>query len=170
MKRSQDYLILQERMINRVIAQDVMMNLDYVGSWVKDSEFRFLDISERTAEILYGKDSNYCIGKTDYHIAQDCGLEMSEDQFAEVCRASDNYVQGEKPVTFIELLSDTKGEKHIWKTIKSIKVIDGVKYYYGFAVFLDFIVGGYERAFEFLKQPNLKKINDNLYVETIDKK
>jgi hypothetical protein len=161
-----EYYTSKNRIFSRTIAQDVMMNMDCVGSWVKDANFRFLDISEQTSRILYDRSSNQCIGLTDYCISKQAGLQISEDQFAEICRASDLYLKGKEPKVFLELITDTKGGKHIWKTIKAIKEIDDKMYYYGFAIFNDVIYGSYDLAYEKFKQelPLLEKINDFLYI------
>lgn len=161
-----DYYTSKNRLFSRAIAQDVMMNMDMVGSWVKDANFRFLDISEQAAKILYNRSSNQCIGLTDFCIARQCGLQMEEGQFAEICRASDLHLKGKEPRVFLELITDTVGNKHIWKTIKAIKEIDNNLYYYGFAIFNDVLLGSYEAAYEkYLKElPILEKVNEFLYI------
>jgi len=171
-KDKTEYNEARNRVQKRAIAQDVMMSLDFVGSWVKDENFNFLEISEQTARLLFNLSSNECIGRNDYEIAKSCGLDMSETQFGDICRASDNYTKhNQQPVTFIELLEDTKGNKHIWKTIKCTKILDGKEYHYGFATFCDVIRGSYEKAYEMFQHelPRLEKINETLYVYNIDK-
>jgi hypothetical protein len=147
-------------------AREIMMDLSFAGTWLKDENFNFLEISEKTANMLFDKTSDECIWRNDFDISREAGLEMSEELFDTVCRASDNYASEDKPTTFIEFITDTKGEKHIWETIKSTKIVRGKKYYYGYALFLDVIFGSYELAYQnFLKQ-NTVRINDNLFYFT----
>lgn len=154
------------RLYGRLLAQDILMSLPYVGMWVKNSRFELLEISEQASLILYDKLSNQCVGLTDYQIARDCGSEMSEEQFAHVCRGSDLYLKDDLPKTFIELITDIKGKPRVWKTIKSKVYMGDDFYYFGFATFLDIMMGGYDQAyFSFEKDlPKLKKLNNNLYV------
>lgn len=153
------------RLYSRVLARDVVMNLPYIGVWVKNSKFELLEISEQAAQMLYNRTSNDCIGLTDYHIARECGSTVDERQFADICRASDLALQDDKPVQFIELIQDTKGTPHIWKTIKSKSCNNGECYYFGFALFLDVMFGSYREAERhvILERPHIHKINETLY-------
>lgn len=162
-----DYYVTRNRMLSRALAQDIITGLDFAGLWVKDMEFQFLEVSDKVAEILYSRKSNDCIGKSDFVIAKEAGLSMTEAQFAKVCRASDLYVKDHRRShRFIELLEDTRGEKHIWRTIKCVKARGDQEYYFGFAVFLDEYYGGYDSALQVLKRDidSLEKLSDNLYV------
>jgi len=154
------------RLYSRLIAQDVLMSLPYIGMWVKNRKFELLEISEQAAILLYNRTSNQCVGLTDYCITRECGVDVSEEQFANICRASDLYLKGDKPDTFIEFIVDTKGNKHIWKTVKANAYMEGEGYYFGFAIFLDVMLGSYEAAYAKFENDlhDLKKINDNLYV------
>ena len=138
-------------------------------------KFRFLEVSEKVAKILYNAESNDCIWKTDFEIAKERGLAEDEKQFAEVCRASDEYVlksakDGQYQIfTFIEYLQDTKGFPHIWKTQKGIVPRDEGKgkYYWGQANMLN-VLYGYEQAnlrtVKKLENREIKPINNNLFV------
>ena len=153
------------RLYSRIIAQDVLMGLPYIGMWVKNSKFELMEISEQAAKILYNRTSNECVGLTDYQIAQECGAVVSEKQFADICRASDLSLKDEKPVVFIEFIEDTSGRKHIWKTIKANVALHEEKYYFGFAMFMDEMLGGYEAAISCFERdlPLLIKVNAKLY-------
>ena len=155
-----------KRLYGRLVAQDAMMSLSYVGMWVKNSKFELLEISDKAASILYDRLSNQCVGLTDYCIAKECGMDVTEDQFANVCRASDLYLTDDKPRYFIEFISDTLGNKHIWKTIKSKVYIEDDCYYFGFATFLDVTLGSYEAAYEYFHSDmyKLEKLNERLFV------
>ena len=96
----------------------------------------------------------------------------NEKMFAEICRASDEYVlnnhDGDKyqVFRFIELINDTKGGKHVWCTMKGIvpREVGKGKYFWGRADFLDALMG-YDNAIEFVKnEQKLKKLSDNLYI------
>lgn len=154
------------RLYNRLVAQDVMMSLAYVGMWVKNSKFELLEISDQAASILYNRLSNQCVGLTDYCIAKEAGLDITEEQFANVCRASDLYLTDDKPKHFIELISDTQGNEHIWKTVKSKVYMGGNYYYFGFATFLDVVLGSYEAANVYFHNDmdKLEKLNGRLFV------
>ena len=154
------------RLYGRLVAQDVMMSLPYVGMWVKNSKFEFLEISEHAAQILYGRFSNQCVGLTDYDIAKESGMTVTEEQFAIVCRASDTYAKDDKPRTFIEIVTDVEGNDHIWKTIKSKVTVDADHYYFGFAMFLDVMCGDYASASSVLyyDSDKLEKLNERLFV------
>jgi hypothetical protein len=154
------------RLYGRLVAQDVMMSLSYVGMWVKNSRFELLEISDQAASILYNRLSNQCVGLTDYCIAKEGGMNISEDQFANICRASDLYLTDAKPKYFVELISDTHGNEHIWKTIKSKVYIEDDYYYFGFATFLDVVLGSYEAANDYFHSDmdKLEKLNERLFV------
>jgi hypothetical protein len=165
---SEEYFESRDRMFSRATAQDIMMNLDFIGTWVKDTNYKFLEISESVAQILYKKNSNYCIGKSDFCIAKEIGMDVDETVFANICRASDSYAKESKKIeTFFEFISDMDGNKHLWKTIKFVKVIDGKEFICGFAIFMDVVKGSYEKAYICFEKdlPHLKKINENLYVD-----
>ena len=153
------------RLYGRLVAQDVMMSLPYVGMWVKNSKFELLEISDQAASILYDRLSNQCVGLTDYCIAKECGMNVTEDQFANVCRASDLYLTDYKPKCFIEFISDAHGNEHIWKTIKSKVYVEEEYYYFGFATFLDVMLGSYVAANELFHSDmcKLERINDRLF-------
>ena len=166
------YRKVEERYHKRIIASDIMDWLKNVGRWVKDMDYSFLDISEEAANILNWLSPNECIGKTDFDIAKEQGLNICEDWFAKICRGSDLYILENplewlyKTATFIELLTSSTGVKHIWRTVKGIvppKEGEG-RYYWGQAEFLDRTIG-YGKALEMIENdPNLIKINKNLYV------
>lgn len=168
------YNEIKKRILMRNEAADVISNLGCFGFWVKDMHFRFLEISEKTSDILYSCSSDKCIGKTDFEIAKELGLTSTdEQQFAEVCRASDKYVlnnskDGQYQIfRFIELINDTNGNKHIWETVKGIvpKEVGKGKYYFGYANFLDEIMGGYDNAFKWVEdhKKHLTILNPSLY-------
>jgi len=154
------------RLYKRLTAQDVLMSLPYIGMWVKNKDFELLEISEQAAVLLYNRTYNECVGLTDYQIAKECGSTVSEEQFAHICRASDLYLKDDKPQTFLELVTDTTGKPHIWKTVKANISVEGEQFYFGFATFLDVMLGGYEAAYKKLQEelPLLEKLNDNLYI------
>ena len=153
------------RLYSRLLAQDVIMNMPFTGMWVKNSKFELLEISEQAANLLYNKTSNDCIGLTDYHIAREGGLDLTEDQFSEVCRSSDLMLCNNKPKTYIEFLKDTEGKNHIWKTVKTKMCLNGECYYFGFAIFLDTLMG-YEAAIERVERDIalVDRVNENLLV------
>lgn len=169
-----EYLRLKERLHLRTIASDVINSLPTCGWWVKDLDFIFYDISEKASDILYNMKSDDCIWKTDFQIAQECWYEKNEAQFAEVCRWSDIYVlnnpNGDKYHNhiFFEYITDTKWNKHIWKTIKWIypNEVWEEKYFYGMAVFMDELYWWYENAHDIVQKelPNLIKLTNSLYV------
>lgn len=162
-----EYYITKNRMLSRAVAQDVITSIDSIGVWVKDMEFKFLEISDRAAKILYGHNSEQCIGKSDFEIARSKGLTLTEAQFSDVCRASDTYVRDcRKTTRFIELLKDVKGNPHVWRTTKGISARWNQEYYFGIAMFIDHFYNSYDVALEILERemPMLRKINDNLYV------
>ncbi len=168
---------VRDRTRARIKASDVLFNLETAGFWVRDENFKWLDISEKASDILYGRKSKDCIGKTDLEIAEESEFVKDPDLFCRVCRQSDIYVlenpQNEKynNYTFIEIIEDTKGNKHIWKTTKGIhprKVQEWKKYFhYGMTLFMDEMLGEKwaEKWFKKQKEVNdIKKINDWLYV------
>ena len=171
---SQEYHQAKNRSILSAKAIGVLFNLNIAGFWVKDMDFKFMDISEVASDILYGMKSEDCVGKTDFEIARDINPETDEKQFAEVCRASDKYVLdnpiGDKyySYTFVELLRDTKGNPHIWQVIKGVhpeEVGEG-KYFYGFARFMDVATGSFDNALHWFEKErkSLTKLNENLYI------
>ena len=162
-RRRKDY---QKRRMFRAVGQDVIMNVPYIGIWAKNSQFELLEISDYASLTLYNRYSSQCIGLTDYAIAKECGSNMTEKQFADVCRASDLCLTDDKPKTFIEFITDTQGNPHIWKTVKSKVFIENETYYFGFATFLDVMLGSYEAAqLKFMSDSHdLIMINDNLFV------
>ena len=157
-------------MLARTEASDVMANLKNTGSWIKDMEFKFLDITEEASNILYGILGRECIGKTDLELAKIAGVECTEDMFSEVCRGSDLFIYNNaknwiyKDTIFIELITSITGNKHIWQTTKGIKPPQEWhgRYYHWEAVFLDRLLW-YENALKVLENPLLEKLNDNLY-------
>jgi hypothetical protein len=50
---TQDYKEILERITARTIASDVLANIPTIGFWVKDMDYRFLEISETASQILY---------------------------------------------------------------------------------------------------------------------
>ena len=166
------YQEVETRFNKRLQAEEIMSWLKNVGWWVKDMNYSFLDISQESAKILYWLHPDDCVGKTDFDIVKEQGLSVCEEMFAKICRGSDLYILENplqwkyKSATFIELLTSSTGEKHIWRTVKGIvppKEWQG-RYIWGQAEFLDRIMG-YKKALEMIKNdPNLIKINDNLYV------
>lgn len=151
--------------MDKKLTIDFVIDLEFAGTWLKDENFNFLEISKKVAKILYDKDACECVGRNDFDISRELGSKLSEEQFAEICRASDTYVENfGEPATFIEFITDTKGEQHIWETTKRMQIVNGKRYYYGFAMFLDVICGNYEMALkDFMKQQTIK-INDNLFL------
>ena len=168
-----EYNEIKKRMLLRTLASDIIYSLPQIGFWVKDMNFTFLDISEKASDILYGLSSNECVGYTDAEIARKAGIEMSLEMFVEVCRGSDIWVldnpdQGQyKVTTFIEFITDIRGERHIWKTIKGVypDTVGKERYVYGFALFMNEIKGGYENAYKWFveNEPYLEKLNHCLY-------
>jgi len=166
---------LKIRLLNRCKANDVINSLPCFGYWVKDMDFRFLEVSEKVAKILYNTNSDNCINKTDFQIAKELGLAENEKQFAEVCRASDFYVLNNAKdneyqiFNFIEYLKDTNGLPHIWRTQKGIVPQEEGKgmFYWGQANMLD-VLYGYDRAdakmLNKLENGEIKQVNDNLFV------
>lgn len=164
-----------KRITSRTIASDVLFNLPSIGYWVKTLTYEFLDISHKATEILYWFDSNHCIGKTDFELAQELNIQMDEKQFAEVCRGSDKIIMdtiedNKHPVfEFIELITWIDWRPHIWKTLKWVypEEVNHKKYLYGIAFFMDEMLWSYEKALEWLetekKHHNITCINKNLY-------
>lgn len=169
----QEYHELKKRVMLRTIASDIIYSLPTVGFWVKNMNFEFLDISDDACQILYDTNSNNCVGKNDFEIARERGLTMSENMFAEICRASDLWVLNNpendkyKLVQFVELITGVDGKKHIWKVMKGIhpNTKGNEKHIIGFAVFMDVVLGNYENALKWFekKKPHLHKINNYLY-------
>lgn len=170
---SPEYERVKARAMHKAEANCVMWSLTDTGFWVKDMNFKFLDISEKASEILYNLSSNDVIWYTDFEVAKKQGLKMSEAQFVEVCRGSDLFILKQpinskyKIFRFIEFLADTKWQQHIWITQKWIfPDVEGYgKYYYWYATFQSQILGGYEQWLEWFDRikNGVEKINDNLY-------
>ena len=171
---TQDYKEILERITARTIASDVLANIPTIGFWVKDMDYRFLEISETASQILYWLWSDQCIWKTDLEIAKTLWLEMSEKQFSEICRGSDLYIL-ENPKQnkyhnyfFYEFLKDTKWNPHIWKTLKWVypEIVDKWSFIYWQALFIDVLYWTYEKALERFEVEKIlyNKINNNLYV------
>ena len=166
------YQEVENRYNKRLQADEIMRGFKNVGWWLKDMNYSFLEISEEAANILYWLSADDCIGKTDFEITKEQGLEICEEWFAEVCRGSDLYVLNNpvnweyKSTVFFEFITSSTGAKHIWRVLKSIlpsKEWTGVVMH-GQAEFMNRIMG-YKKADEMIKSdPNLIKINDNLYV------
>lgn len=171
----EEYGEIRKRIALRTLASDIIYSLPNVGFWVKDMNFMFLDISEAASTILYGMNSNDCVGFTDFQIARKAGLEMSEEIFANVCRASDVYIinnpeKGKYQInTFVEIITDINGNKHIWKTLKGLHPDDVgcEKYIFGFAIFMDTSLGSLKKAEAWFEKEKHKytKLNDQLYVQ-----
>ena len=87
-----DYNRIKERAIFKAEATCVLASLPMTGFWVKDCSFKFMEISEKASQLLYNLGSDDVIGYNDFEIAKKCGLNMSEAQFAEVCRGSDLHI------------------------------------------------------------------------------
>lgn len=150
------------------------------GYWVKQvhhpsyGNYVFLLVSDSVTTLLHGKRGFSCIGKTDHCVALEAGVMMSEEQFANVCRGSDNlsvkyYEQhGINRKVYIEFIQGALGDNdlHIWKTTKTIIELNGNMYIYGKAEFLDITKGSYENALKYVEneKESLEKINDFLYI------
>jgi len=170
----EEYYNIKNRLSNRAIASDVLYWLWNIGIWIKSFDFKFLDVSDKVTENLYWLHSNDCIGRTDFDIAKWLWIQIDEDQFANVCRASDIHIMRNivwnkyKTFMFLEFIEDIKWKKHLWKTIKGIHpdTIEKWKYYYGIALFMDEILWSYKNALEFFKtqEDAIIKLNENLYV------
>lgn len=169
---------IQKRVQARSIASDVLFNLETAWFWVRDSRFKWLDISEKASDILYWRKSDDCIGLTDLEIAEESEYLDDPEMFCRVCRTSDQYVlenpqnQQYNNYTFIEFIEDVYWNKHIWKTTKGIhprQVRKGKEYYhYWMALFIDEMYWDYDLAYKWfekqLKNNSIKKINNWLYV------
>ena len=168
----EEFQIVLERVASRAIAQDIISSLPCFGWWVKDMDFKFKNISEEASNILYWLHPDDCIGRTDFEIAKSLWLDCELDWFAKVCRGSDIYIKDNpknseyQERSFMELITSTTGTKHIWRTTKGIvpkQEWHGV-YYWGKADFLD-VMGDYDTALAMtINNPNLTKLNENLFV------
>lgn len=169
---------IQKRVQARSIASDVLFNLETAGFWVRDSQFKWLNISEKASDILYWRKSEDCIWMTDLEIAKQSKYLSDPEMFCRVCRASDEYVlknpknQQYNNYTFVEFIEDVYWNKHIWKTTKGIHPREVKKwkeyYHYWMALFIDEMLWDYKSAQKWFekqfKNNSMEKINQRLYV------
>jgi hypothetical protein len=164
---NKDYIAVKGRVLSRTLAHDVLANLDFAGFWVKDKDYKFLEISTRASKILYNTSSNYCIGKTDIDLVKKKDSKYTDLNLIKVCRASDIITkETSKTCVFIEFLNSSNGNTHIWKVFKNYINLEGNYYYVGFASFMDELLGSYEVALKWVDKEmfKLEKINNSLYV------
>jgi len=164
--------ILEDRIIKSATAHDILSNIKVWWHWVRDINGVFLDISTEAAKILFWLTPEQCIGKTSLWIVKSNCLEIDKNRFHNVCMASDQYILNNAVdekywnYTFIELVTGIDWKKHIWRTLKGIAppIVWRELLIWGQAEFLDRTIG-YEKCINrLIKNPNLKKINENLYI------
>ena len=161
-----DYQRIKRRIFARALASDVIANTREVGFWIKDLDYKFLEISECAAEKLYGRTSDDCIGKTDFQIMQENGGNMPLEQFCEVCRGSDIYTieHGGGIQYFYEFLTDFNGNPVIWRTMKGVQEKNGQKYLWGVAWLTETLGLDVARILVQQRENICEKLNDGLWV------